>query len=63
MKARNKRYLERSKSLAAIPACNDLKSFLLASLAASRSLVVKKDIISTLIGLETGRRNQQLRAH
>lgn len=52
MNRRNKNYFSRQKALRAMVNFTDLKSFLLAGFRASRSLVVKKDIVNMLIELD-----------
>jgi len=52
MTRRNKNYFTRQKALRAMMNFTDLKSFLMAGFRASRSLVVKKDIINMLTELE-----------
>lgn len=52
MTRRNKNYFGRQKALRAMVKFTDLKSFLMAGFKASRSLVVKKDIINMLVELE-----------
>jgi len=52
MTRRNKTYMERQKALKNMFDFTDLKSFLMAGFKASRSLVVKKDIINMLTELE-----------
>ncbi len=52
MTRRTKSYLNRQKALRNMLNFTDLKSFLMAGFQASRSLVVKKDIVNMLIELE-----------
>lgn len=52
MTRRNKNYFSRQKALRTMVKFTDLKSFLMAGFKASRSLIVKKDIINMLIELE-----------
>ena len=52
MTRRNKNYFGRQKALRNMINFTDLKSFLLAGFRASRSLVVKKDIINMLVELD-----------
>ena len=52
MTRRNKNYFSRQKALHTMVKFTDLKSFLMAGFRASRSLIVKKDIINMLIELE-----------
>ena len=52
MKLRTKKYFNRQKALRNMINFTDLKSFLLAGFQASRSIVVKKDIISMLVELD-----------
>lgn len=52
MKFRTKKYINRKKAWNNLHTFSDLKSFLMAGLALSRSMVVKKDIIETMIALE-----------
>ncbi|MBS1781627.1 MAG: hypothetical protein JSS78_01025 [Bacteroidetes bacterium] len=51
MTNRNKTYLNRQKALRKMTNLSDLTSFLMAGFGASRSLVVKKDILNMLITL------------
>lgn len=51
MKLRNVVYFRRQKAIRQMIQFRDLPSFLMAGLEASRSLVVKKDILSTLRSL------------
>lgn len=51
MKLRNHVYFRRQKALKAMIRFTDLKSFLMAGMEASRSLVVKRDILQTLTAL------------
>ncbi|MBS1588011.1 MAG: hypothetical protein JST52_00210 [Bacteroidetes bacterium] len=51
MTRRNKTYLSRQKSLRRMTNLSDLTSFLMAGFGASRSMVVKKDILNMLITL------------
>ncbi len=52
MTRRNKMYFSRQKAFRAMTHFTDLKSFLMAGFRASRSLVVKKDIVTMLQDLE-----------
>jgi len=52
MTRRNKTYFSRQKALREMVNFTDLKSFLMTGFKASRSLVVKKDIVNMLIQLE-----------
>jgi len=52
MTRRNKSYFGRQKALRAMVNFTDLKSFLLAGFRASRSVIVKKDIVNMLIELD-----------
>lgn len=52
MTRRTKSYLNRQKALRNMLNFTDLKSFLMAGFQASRSLVVKKDIVNMLVELE-----------
>lgn len=51
MKRRNRNYFSRQKALRAMVQFTDLRSFLMAGFKASRSLVVKKDIVDMLLEL------------
>lgn len=51
MKLRNVLYFRRQKAIRQMIQFRDLRSFLMAGLEASHSLVVKRDILSTLTGL------------
>ncbi len=55
MKLRTKNYIQRQKAIRNMFRFSDLKSFLKASFQASKSLVVKKDIINMIIELEQPR--------
>jgi hypothetical protein len=52
MKLRTRKYITRQKAIRNMIQFTDLKSFLLAGFQASRSVVVKKDIINMLIDLD-----------
>ena len=52
MTRRNKIYFSRQKALRNMINFTDLKSFLIAGFKASRSVVVKKDILSMLVELD-----------
>lgn len=52
MKLRTKQYFNRQKALNNMVKFTDLKSFLMTGFRASRSLVVKKDIINMIIELD-----------
>ncbi|RYZ55501.1 MAG: hypothetical protein EOP49_02705 [Sphingobacteriales bacterium] len=52
MKLRTKNYIKRQKAVRQMFQFRDLKSFLMTGFQASRSLVVKKDIINMLIELD-----------
>ncbi|HRO41351.1 MAG TPA: hypothetical protein PL009_00860 [Flavipsychrobacter sp.] len=52
MTRRNKNYFGRQKALRAMVNFTDLKSFLMMGFKASRSIVVKKDIVNMLIELD-----------
>ncbi len=52
MKLRTKNYISRQKALRNLFQFNDLKSFLVAGFKASRSVVVKKDILNMLVSLD-----------
>jgi hypothetical protein len=51
MSLRTKKYMNRQKALRNMFQFNDLKTFLMTSFKASRSLVVKKDIVTMLAEL------------
>lgn len=51
MKLRNVVYFRRQKAIRQMTQFRDLRSFLMAGLEASRSLVVKRDILSVLSDL------------
>lgn len=51
MKLRTKTYIKRQKAIRNMFQFNDLRSFLMTSFQASRSLVVKKDIVTMLAQL------------
>ncbi len=53
MKLRTKNYIRRQKALRNLFQFSDLKSFLMTSFQASRSLVVKKDIVTMMAQLNT----------
>jgi hypothetical protein len=53
MKLRTKRYIRRQKALRNMFQFNDLRTFLMTSFQASRSLVVKKDIVTMMAKLNT----------
>ena len=55
MKLRTKNYIRRQKALRNMFQFYDLKTFLMTSFQASRSLVVKKDIVTMLAQLNTSR--------
>ena len=52
MKLRTRNYITRQKAIRNMIQFTDLKSFLMAGFQASRSVVVKKDIINMLIDLD-----------
>jgi hypothetical protein len=52
MKRRTLNYINRQRAIRNMTQFTDLKSFLMAGFQASRSLVVKKDIINMLIELD-----------
>ena len=52
MKLRTRKYITRQKAIRNMIQFTDLKSFLMAGFQASRSVVVKKDIINMLIDLD-----------
>lgn len=52
MTRRNKNYFSRKRAFQSMSRFTDLKSFLIAGFKTSRSLVVKKDILSMLRELE-----------
>lgn len=58
MKHRTKNYLKRQKALRNLFKFNDLRTFLLNSFQASKSLVVRKDIVITLAELNARGRVQ-----
>lgn len=52
MTLRTKKYFKRHKAIKNMIQFTDLKSFLMAGFQASRSIVVKKDIINMLVQLD-----------
>lgn len=56
MKKRTINYIKRQKAFREMFQFKDIKSFLMAGLETSRSLVVKKDILETLLQLNTSPR-------
>jgi hypothetical protein len=52
MKRRTKKYIDRQRAFRNMLRFTDLKSFLMAGFKASRSLVVKKDIVNMLVELD-----------
>ena len=52
MKLSTRKYITRQKAIRNMIQFTDLKSFLMAGFQASRSVVVKKDIINMLIDLD-----------
>jgi hypothetical protein len=52
MKLRNQKYLNRKKAIGEMIRFKDLQSFLKASLAISKSMIVKKDMLDALMELE-----------
>lgn len=61
MKLRTKNYIQRQKALRNMFNFTDIKTFLMSGFQASRSVVVKKDILNMLIELD-GRKMQYAKA-